>query len=70
MTDTKMLEELIDKCGLKRGFIAQTLNISNQALYNKIRNITEFKPSEIVIMCKLLNITDLNIREQIFFEQM
>ena len=70
MTDTKMLEELIDKSGLKRGFIAQTLNISNQALYNKIRNITEFKPSEIVIMCKLLNITDLKIREQIFFEQM
>ena len=67
MTDTKMLEELIDKSGLKRGFIAQALNISNQALYNKIRNITEFKPSEIVIMCKLLNITDLTIREQIFF---
>ena len=67
MTDTELLEEKIRESGLKKKFIAEKIGISPYALAKKIKNITEFKTSEIDCICKLLNIATLDDKEKIFF---
>ena len=67
MTDTMALRELIKSSGLKYQYIASELHISYQGLKNKIENVNEFKTSEISILCKLLGITNLLLKEKIFF---
>jgi hypothetical protein len=66
VTDTVKLLELINKSGLKLGYIASQMGISRFTLYNKIQNRTEFRVSEIIKMCELLCI-DYDSREQVFF---
>ena len=66
LTDTTKLNKCIKQSGLKRTYIAGKLAISVMALRNKINNITEFKPSEIVILKDLLKLSNAEIRE-IFF---
>ena len=70
MTDTAALKTIIKKSGLKYLHIAEELGISYQGLKNKIENINEFKTSEVDAMCLLLNISDLNTKERIFFANM
>jgi len=67
MTNTKILRELIKKSGLKQKHIANNLDISRYSFQKKIDNITEFKASEILILCEVLNIKDSNLKESIFF---
>ena len=67
MTDTKKLEHLIKESGYKYSFIASKLGISYQALRNKIVNKSEFLPTEIETLCKILGITKLNQKNAIFF---
>lgn len=67
MTDSIELKRLIRERGLKYCFIASELNISYQGLKNKIENINEFKAGEVDTLCRLLGITDLTVKEQIFF---
>ena len=66
MTNTSLLEQYIEKSGYKKGFIAQQLGITAYALTLKINNKSEFKASEITILCKLLKISAKD-REAIFF---
>ena len=66
MTNTTLLEEYIEKSGYKRSFIAQKLGITRFALQLKINNKSEFKASEIGILCELLNIS-IDDRMAIFF---
>ena len=66
MTDTNKLEGIIKNSGYKYTFIVATLGISYQALRNKLTNKTEFLPTEIEALCKLLNITDLQEKNIIF----
>ena len=61
------LEDAINKSGFKLGYIAKTLNISRGALYNKIRNKTDFYSREIIILQKILKLTDKEVSE-IFFK--
>ena len=68
MTNTKLLREFIFNKGLKYGFIANKLNISHQSLIRKIENETQFKAGEIKELCNLLDITDLKVKDRIFFE--
>ncbi len=68
MVDTKKLRDLIHDNGLKYQFIATRLGITRYALLKKIENKTEFKPSEILKLCKLLKIESLEEREKIFFK--
>ena len=68
MTNTKLLEKVINESGYKKSFLAEKLKITPYALALKIRNETEFKASQIDIMCQLLDI-DVDARMNIFFAQ-
>lgn len=60
MTELKgmgLLEVIIQKKGLKLTFIAEQLDISYQALRNKLDGKTEFVATEIRILTALLNLT-------------
>lgn len=67
MTDTNKLKTLIQESGLKYKFIAKTLGLSQNGLQKKIDNVTEFKASEILALCKILNINSSKEKEEIFF---
>lgn len=67
MTDTKRLKELINSKGLKLKYIADRLGISSYSLQKKINNITEFKTTEVMLLCEILNISDLREKEAIFY---
>lgn len=56
--NTPLLQQKIKDSGLKVGFIAEKLERSRQALNDKIQGKTEFLPSEIRIICELLQLTD------------
>lgn len=69
MTNTNLLMFKIDESGLKRSFIASKLGLSSYGLAKKINNETEFKASEINLLCEILNIKSLKEKEAIFFAQ-
>ena len=69
MTRTEELRKLLGDSGLKLGYVAEKLRITRQALAMKIENQTEFKPSEILQLCEMLGISNLEDRERIFFAQ-
>lgn len=64
MTNTVELEVAITRSDLSKKQIAEKLGISTMALYNKINNISEFKPSEISVLLEILPIED---KDYIFF---
>lgn len=66
MTNTKLLRKYITASGYKLQFIAKQLDITYAGLLKKINNETEFKASEIQILCDLLKI-EVADREKIFF---
>lgn len=70
MTNTEMLKDVIEKSGLKMGFIADYVGISRQTLWNKVNNLTPFNQYEIDKMCDILKITSLKQKEAIFFARM
>lgn len=53
--------------GFSKKEIANTLGISEQALYNKLNGLTEFKNSEIKTISKLFNLT-MDAVNIIFFD--
>lgn len=67
MTNTKMLEKIINASGLKKKYIAAYLGMHYFTLHNKINNVTDFTSTEISKLCILLNITDLELKQKIFF---
>ena len=67
MTNTELLEEKITKSGLKKSYLAKAIGLSSYGLMLKIKNINEFKASEIEKLCILLGITDMEERCAIFF---
>lgn len=67
MTNTVLLEAIIADRGLKKSYIAKTLDITPETLIRKIKNVSEFKASEINKLCQLLAIQDLKEREAVFF---
>ena len=66
MTNTTLLEQYIEKSGYKKSFIAEQLGISAYAFALKCNNKSEFKATEIDILCKLLKI-GVKDRMAIFF---
>jgi hypothetical protein len=67
VTNTELLNQLIEESGLKKKYIAEQLGITGYGLQRKIENQSEFKSSEISILCNVLNITSLKQKEAIFF---
>lgn len=67
MTNTKLLEEAIEKSGYKKSYIAKVMGITRYCLTRKIRNENEFKASEINTLCNLLKIETAAEKERIFF---
>ena len=68
MRNTELLEKKIEESGYKRNYIAKAIGLkSTFGLANKINNVTEFKASEINILCDLLKIETAEEKEAIFF---
>ena len=67
MTNTELLEKLINDSGLKLSFIAEKLGITRQALYKKIKGLVQFTGPEIKIMCELLNLNTWAKIQPVFF---
>lgn len=66
MTDSKLLRQAVEKSGLKKAYIAQCIGLSYQGYLNKEKGESEFRQSEIEVICKLLDLT-LEEKEAIFF---
>jgi len=64
--DTGLLDEAIEKSGLKTNFIVTSLGISRQAFDRKRKGITAFRQSEIYVLCDLLKLDETR-RKDIFF---
>ena len=69
MTNTKELQKAIEESGLRKGFIAEKLGITTYGLQKKVENRSQFKAGEIKILCDVLNITSLERKEHIFFDE-
>ena len=67
MTNTKLLNQYIVNSGIKKGKIASALGVSYNALWQKTNNKRDFKASEIQILCEMLGIDSLQVKEEIFF---
>ena len=68
MTNTKKLEQVIERSGLKKGKIAERLGVSPATLINLINGRTEFKVSQMQVLCAMLGLTPEE-RDAIFFGQ-
>lgn len=67
MTNVELLEEKIQQSGLKKVFIAEKLGVTPNTLTSLLNNKAEFKASQIVDMCRVLNIKDVAEVKAIFF---
>lgn len=68
MTDSTLLENIIESKGIKYYFLAEKIKMSYQSLRSKIDNKHEFKQSEIEKICEVLGISDdLKLKNDIFF---
>ena len=57
MTDTELLRRAVNRSGLKYKAIASNLGITPFGLQKKIKNLTEFKASEISKITELLHLS-------------
>jgi hypothetical protein len=62
-----MLRSIIKDSGLKYNYIAKSLGITPFGLSKKIDGIYEFKASEVKKICDILNISDGEVMNDIFF---
>lgn len=67
--DTELLDEYIEKSGLRVAFICEQLGISRQAFDRKRKGKIAFRQSEVYVVCDLLHITDVADKTKIFFTQ-
>ena len=66
MTNTSLLEQYLEKSGYKKAYIAHQIGLTAYGFARKVNNESEFKASEMVILCKLLKINAKD-KEAIFF---
>ena len=67
--DTKLLDEAVEKSGLKTSYIVDKLGISKQAYHTKRNGKIAFRQSEVYVLCDLLHLNDEE-RMKIFFPEM
>ena len=68
MTDRFLLEMYLRKAGFTQESISRAMGITSVSFRRKLKNITEFKQSEIAFISDHLNLT-LEEREKIFFQR-
>lgn len=66
MTNTELLRKKIDQSGYKLTFIARECGLTYQGFMNKVNNESGFFASEIMILQKLLRLTQAEVMA-IFF---
>ncbi len=66
MTNTAKLRELIKAKGLKYGYVAERLGLTQYGFSRKLENKSEFKVSEAAKLSELLQI-NASERDDIFF---
>lgn len=69
MTNVKLLEDKIQKSGLKKGFIAEKIGVTPNTFSALLTNKAEFKVSQMVTICQVLNIQDDAEIKAIFFAE-
>ena len=67
MTNTVLLNLLIEASGKKIAHLADKCGLSRQGFDNCRNNKAEFSAKHIAILCKELNITKLTVKERVFF---
>lgn len=56
MTNRKLLEDKIKQKGLKKGFLAEAIGVSRTTFCAQLQGKTEFKASQIRVLCECLGI--------------
>ena len=67
MTNTVLLNQLIEASGKKIGYLADKCGLSRQGFDNCRNNKAQFNAHHIKILCIELNITKLTDKERVFF---
>lgn len=66
MTNTAILKQKIDQSGYKLGHIASVCDVSTRTLYNKIMGKTPFVQNEILVLMRILELSEKDMAD-IFF---
>ncbi len=64
--NTQLLDEKIKESGLKTTFIIEKLGLSANGFYKKKNGETNFRVSEVYVLCDLLHISEQE-KNEIFF---
>jgi hypothetical protein len=67
MTNTELLEKKIQESGKKKSYLAKRCGLSRAGFRNCMINKSEFKTSQVDILCEELGITSLKEKDLIFF---
>ena len=67
MVDSNKLEKLIQQQGLKKGYVAERLGVSRGTFCALLSGKSEFKVSQIRVLCEILGIHDDETLRSIFF---
>lgn len=67
MTNTALLNQLIEESGKKIGYLAEKCGLSRQGFDNCRNNKAQFNAKQIKILCFELNIRKLSVKERVFF---
>lgn len=67
MTNVELLNDYIQKSGLKKCYLAKKIGVSHTTFAALLKNKAEFKASQISALCEVLNIHDEEIICAIFF---
>lgn len=67
MTDLQLLRQLIHDSGLKNSYIASRLGMTLQNFHKYLNGRTEFRASQIRVLCDILHIEDPALAEKVFY---
>ena len=69
MTNTTLLQRKINESGFKDMFLAKACGITERTFYNKKKGKTAFNQDEILILKRILNLSDSEITLVFFADE-
>lgn len=63
MTDVKLLQDAIDRKGVKLRKVCAAINVTEPTLRRKLRGTSQFMQSEIVKLRDYLSLTDAEVQD-------